>query len=67
MHVAVGRVRAFERYSWNSPLCVSLLKLFYFDKLIWQDVLKLLARAARGPRDLYGSNSRCLADTNVLH
>ena len=67
MQVPVGGGRTFERDSRNAPLCVSLLKLFYFNKLIWQDVLKLLARAARGPRDFYGSNSRGLPDTNVLH
>ena len=60
-------VRAFEREAGNSPFCVGLLKLFYLDKLIRQDVTKLLAGAARGPRDFYGSNSRRLSDTNMLH
>ena len=67
MHVPVGDVRAFETDSGNSSLCVGLFELFYFNKLIRQDVIELLARAARGPSDLYGSNSRSLPDTNVLH
>jgi hypothetical protein len=60
MLVPVGVVRGFERDPGNAPLCVGLLELFYFDKLIWQDIIELLARAARGPRDFEGSNSRRL-------
>ena len=68
MQVPVGSVRrTFESDAGNSPLCVSLLELFYFNKLIWQDVLELLARTARGPRDFYRSNSHGLPDTDVLH
>ena len=67
MQVLIRGVRALERESGNSPFCVGLLELFYLDKLIWQDIIKLLAGAARGPHDLDGSYSRSLSDTNVLH
>ena len=67
MQVLIGSVQAFERESRNSPFGVRLLKLFYLDKLIRQDVTKLLTGAASGPRDFYRSNSRRLSDTNVLH
>ena len=67
MHVSISTVGALPGDSTNAPLFVNLLELFYFNKLICRDIFELLARAARGPCDFYGSNSRCLPDTDVLH
>ena len=45
----MSTVAALKGDSPNAPLFVSLLELFYLNKLIRQHIIKLLPRAARGP------------------
>ena len=57
MHVSISTLGALPDDLPKAPLFVILIELFYLNKLIRQQIVELLSRAARGPRYFYGSNS----------
>src|SRR6185369_10180842 len=67
MHVRLSTAGPLPDNSPDAPLFIRIIELFYLNKLVRQHVIEHLPRAARGPCYFYGSNSCCLANTDVLH